>query len=203
MDLISAITYLGLAGIIVCGIVGLIKKQYQPQPFSFLIYFISGAISLFYMFVNQSHWLPLIVEATSVIWNFTLTIIGFWMVFHKRIQYHLKKIDFALFGLAILGFIIYFLIDNLTFAAIVNSSISLFAPLITIRKLWEAPQTEMVSLYSAAALAWTANAFRMQNLNDFIIFGIWTPVSILSLGLLIVRKYIIPPNPLNQYEKKT
>ncbi len=140
-------------------LIDIIKKRVQPHPYTWLVWTIVSGISFFGQVAKGAGVGAIPTGAAEI---FTLIIFLFSLQYGFK---NIKKVDTYFLIFALLGLVPWILTKDPTISIIIVVSIDLIAFIPTLRKTWNAPESETPVLYGANVLRHILTLFSLQAYN--------------------------------------
>jgi hypothetical protein len=164
--------------------IDLIKGRTKPHIFSWFIWSIVTAI-IFALQVSAGAGLGSLVTLAVAMISLLIFIIGF-----KKGSKDVKKIDIIFLVLALLAIPLWLIVKQPVVSIILLSTIDMlgFAP--TVRKSWQAPYSETLSLYVITTFRHALSIIALENYNIITLLfpSTWVIANALFAIMLIVRR---------------
>lgn len=172
---------------------GILKGKTRPHVFSWFIWGLTTGI-IYALQVSAGAgvgaWITLCVA---------LVLISIFFLSLKNGDKNIKKIDIVFFVAALFAIPIWLVVKQPVISIILLTVIDMlgFAP--TIRKSWNNPYSETLSLYSVAAIKYVLAIFALEKLNFITALNpiVWIIANSIFIIILIIRRRKIIKNPLS------
>jgi len=164
----------------------LLKGKTKPHIFSWFIWAIVTSI-IYALQVSAGAGLGSLVTLAVAVISLLIFILGF-----KNGNKNIKKIDIVFLVLALLAIPLWLVIDQPVLSIILLSTIDMlgFAP--TVRKSWDDPYSETLSLYTITTFRHGLSIFALANYNIVTLLfpTTWVIANALFSIMLIVRRKV-------------
>ena len=166
----------------------LLKGKTKPHIFSWFIWAIVTSI-IYALQVSAGAGLGSLVTLAVAIISFLIFVLGF-----KNGNKNIKQIDIVFLILALLAIPLWLIVDQPVLSIIILSTIDMlgFAP--TVRKSWNAPYSETLSLYTITTFRHGLSIIALAHYNivTMLFPSTWVIANALFSIMLIIRRRKIP-----------
>lgn len=173
-------------------IIAFAKGDIKPHFFSWLLW---GLNSFIIYFSQESHgagpgaW-------TSLMEGVICTSVAIFAI--KWGEREIEQIDVASFGLAMVGIACSFVVESVYPAILLSSLIDFLAFYPTIRKSWNKPKEEGLTLYTTSNLSMITSLMALDHINFASSFNIFSFLLLQSffIGMVVWRRYVVHDEPM-------